>query len=209
MNQNLETAVNDAARQYGMDNGTTDLFGRYLGALHAYDPFTCAHCLRVGELCGRIAGLDGHDAGTLYLMGALHDIGKLAVPRELLNKNGVTSEEYTTIKTHTRAGYTLLQHNLPWAACAAGKHHPGYAVPEYPSGFTGEQCRTADHYTSIVTLADFYDALMTRNNTRFTGALDRTDPAAVTGFLGKHFPGRENDIGRYFQAGIMQAKPQA
>jgi response regulator RpfG family c-di-GMP phosphodiesterase len=189
-----------------MDARTEDLFSRYLNALHCYDPPTAAHCLRVGGLCGRIAWLDGHDPVTLYLMGALHDLGKLAVPRELLDKNGVTPDEYARIKRHTRAGYELLATSLPYAACAAGKHHPSYAVPEYPPAFGPDERAYAGRLVPIVTLADFHDAMMTRNNTKFTGDLDKTSAAALIGFLGKHFPGRDEDIQRYFRAGIFRPR---
>ncbi len=148
-------------------------------------------------------------------MGLFHDIGKIVVPNELLSSRSITSEEFSVIKTHTRAGYVLLKNICPYCACAAGKHHSAYAVKEYPEGiddeiFTNELTKYigtslgvsstkeyVDTYIKKVSLCDFYDALMTRNNDAFS-FVDKQDPKQVKSCLEKYFPDQKKGMFFFF-----------
>ena len=142
---------------------------RLLALMIAHHLPTYEHSNRVGRLCGHAAldALPMHDAGEIWRIALLHDVGKLALSPYLLSKHTITEYEFEVIKMHAKYGYELLKENDPLAACIAGKHHPSYAVPEYLSlHFSTEDRRLVDDVLPLVTVCDFYDAMLTRNNGR-------------------------------------------
>ncbi|WP_181995730.1 diguanylate cyclase [Clostridium sp. AM58-1XD] len=96
---------------------------------------------------------------------ALHDIGKISIPEEILNKPGkLTDEEYETMKTHSAIGAQMLE-NIPYyqneelvlvAHEICRWHHERYDGGGYPDGLAGEQIPIS---AQVVALADVYDAL--------------------------------------------------
>ena len=88
-----------------------------------------AHCLNVGlvsRMIGRWLKLEKHNLDVLTLAGLLHDIGKIKIPNEVLEKPGKpTDEEYELIKKHPKLGYEMLKHqNIdPHVRKAALMHH--------------------------------------------------------------------------------------
>ncbi len=121
-----------------------------------------AHSLNVGlvsRMIGRWLKLDRHDLNTLTLAGLFHDIGKIRIPDEILNKpDKLTDEEFTLIKSHPKLGYELLK-NLPLdphIKKAALMHHERCDGSGYPSGIEEE---FIDEYAMIVGIADVYDAM--------------------------------------------------
>ena len=161
-----------------------------LDAIKKHDVATYEHCVRVGLLSAKV---NGKHPAILAEMGLMHDVGKTAVDCCLLALTSVTAEQYAAIKVHTRAGYLMLKDELPYGACSAGKHHPTYAVSEYPTELSEEEKKLVDEYVPIVTLCDFYDALTTRNNTAFN-YVNRKDPEQVKDVLKKYFPKMEGKI---------------
>ncbi|MCK8825687.1 HD-GYP domain-containing protein [Fuchsiella alkaliacetigena] len=90
----------------------------------------------------------------------LHDLGKIKVPSEILNKPGaLTDEEFAEVKKHTIYGYQLLKQfkKLPKSAVLVAKqHHEREDGSGYPSGLTGEKTHV---FAKIVAIADIFDAL--------------------------------------------------
>jgi putative two-component system response regulator len=96
---------------------------------------------------------------------ALHDIGKIAIDDEILNKPGkLTSDEYDAMKEHAMQGYTILE-NVPdikneelirIAKEICRWHHERYDGGGYPDGLRGEEIPIS---AQIVSIADVYDAL--------------------------------------------------
>ena len=122
-----------------------------------------AHCLNVSlisRMIGRWLKLQAHDLDVLTIAGLLHDIGKLRIPEEILNKPGLLSdEEFKQIRQHPRYGYDILkgQPNLdPRIKKTALMHHERCDGSGYPSGL-GEDF--IDNYAMIVAIADVYDAM--------------------------------------------------
>lgn len=122
-----------------------------------------AHCLNVSlisRMIGRWLKYEHHDLDILTLAGLLHDIGKLRIPDEILNKPGtLTDEEFEMIKKHPTLGYELLknQHKLdPRIKKAALMHHERCDGSGYPTGLTED---FIDNYAMIVAIADVYDAM--------------------------------------------------
>ena len=137
-----------------------DLFDM-LNNMRSYDDSTYAHSLNVSLICrrfGKWLKVDEQALDTLTLCGLLHDIGKLLIPGEILNKPGqYTDEEFELVKKHTRYGYELLK-DLPidpHIKIAALLHHERCDGSGYPMG----QSRDIDSYALIVAIADVYDAM--------------------------------------------------
>ena len=108
------------------------------------DPFTAGHQKRVASLSYGIAYnifLKNHDAAeALYLAGLVHDIGKVAVPIEILSKpTDITDLEMDIIKTHPRVGYDILKNiDFPWPiAQMVLQHHERMDGSGYPSKLKG------------------------------------------------------------------------
>lgn len=121
-----------------------------------------AHCLNVALLVRRIGGwlrLTPETLDTLTLAGALHDIGKLKIPNEILNKPGkYTDEEFALVRQHPQLGYRLLAPLPlnPHIKAAALSHHERRDGSGYPNGLSGDKI---DHFAEIVAIADVYDAM--------------------------------------------------
>ncbi len=122
------------------------------------------HTRRVAEVTGQIAsqlGLDGVTVEELRQAALLHDVGKLAIPEELLLKPGRLSEaERRTMAEHTVRGAKLLEGSsspvLRMAAEIAASHHEWWDGSGYPFGLTGSEIPLPGR---IVAVADVFDAL--------------------------------------------------
>ncbi len=125
---------------------------------------TSAHTDRVVHLARQMAGLLAFDEARLeaLLWGArLHDIGKLAVPAEVLHKTGPLSHcEWRAMRAHVEAGQAIAESLgvLPWASlCLLAQHHECWDGSGYPAGLRGpEICLEA----RIFAYCDVYDALI-------------------------------------------------
>lgn len=108
------------------------------------------------------------DVSLIGLASALHDIGKIAIPEEILNKPArLTKEEFEVIKTHSMAGASMLK-NLPFrqneplvkkAYEICRWHHERYDGKGYPDGLKGDDIPIS---AQVVSLADVYDALVSK-----------------------------------------------
>lgn len=122
-----------------------------------------AHCLNVAlisRMIGRWLKLETHDLNILTLAGLMHDIGKLKIPEEVLNKPGaLTDEEFAMIKQHPKLGYDILkkQNGLDSRIKkTALMHHERCDGSGYPTGLTED---FIDNFAMIVAIADVYDAM--------------------------------------------------
>ncbi len=121
------------------------------GVIHAIslvvetrDPYTAGHQRRVAELARAIAkkmGLSEWQQMGIHVAGLLHDVGKVAVPSEILSKPGkITETEFSIIKNHCQVGYEILQRiDFPWPVTKAVlQHHERLDGSGYPQGLAGE-----------------------------------------------------------------------
>ncbi|SDF83831.1 PAS domain S-box-containing protein/HDIG domain-containing protein [Sporolituus thermophilus DSM 23256] len=126
------------------------------------DSATGKHSLRVRDLAvalGREMGLAARELDELATAAILHDIGKIGIPENILNKPGrLTAEEYEIIKRHPVIGYNTLKniHLLQNIAQHILHHHERYDGKGYPAGLQGEQIPLASR---IICIADVYEAL--------------------------------------------------
>ena len=134
------------------------------GALAAKDPSTHAHSERCAEYAGLVAkemGLPLRQQAAVRIGALLHDIGKLAVPDEILVKPGpLTKAQWAVIRQHPLAGYYLVSQlpSLADALPAVLHHHEHYDGSGYPEGLSGEEIPLV---ARIVLVADAYDAMTT------------------------------------------------
>lgn len=134
------------------------------GAAETRSKETANHVRRVGviaELLGRAYGLGLNECAHLKFAAPLHDIGKIGIPDDILNKPGPhTAEETVVMRTHTALGAQLLSSSrrplMLLAAKIAMEHHENWDGSGYPRGLKGEQISIAGRITA---LADVFDAL--------------------------------------------------
>ena len=122
------------------------------------------HVKRVAEYSKILAlklGLSLENAEMLKLASPMHDIGKVGIPDEILNKPGkLTPDEFEIMKTHAQMGYDMLKHSnkpiLQAASIVSKEHHEKYNGKGYPRGLKGEDIHI---FARITAVADVFDAL--------------------------------------------------
>ena len=131
-------------------------------AIDAKDTYTHGHSKRVAAYAselGRRYGYTEEQCRELYMMGLLHDVGKIGIPDGIINKPGrLTDEEFETVKTHPPKGARILAGvgEMPGLATGARWHHERYDGTGYPDGLAGEAIPEA---ARIIAVADAYDAM--------------------------------------------------
>lgn len=157
-NGNLDILVfcHDITYRLQADRTIRDYVGRLENAMLATtsavsqivelrDPYTAGHEHRVGEIAAAIAaelGLDDNVQRGLRVAGALHDVGKVSVPTEILTKPGrLTRVEFELVKQHAEQGFRILkQVDFPWpVAQVAYQHHERLDGSGYPRGLKGDE----------------------------------------------------------------------
>ena len=136
-----------------------------LDMLERLDPITRKHSENVANLSCRICEyLRCSTRFTIHctIAAFLHDIGKLFIPPEILNKpTKLTDEEYEIMKTHTTLGYEMCMKDLKLRPYALGPldHHEALNGTGYPNGITKKDI---PFYAQIIRVADEYDAIVTK-----------------------------------------------
>ena len=126
------------------------------------DKYTNGHSKRVAEYTAMLArelGYNEESVEKYYNIALLHDIGKIGVPGEVLNKPGkLDDEEFMTIKSHTSLGYNVLKDIslMPELSVGAEAHHERPDGKGYPNGLKGEEI---PRVAQIIGVADAFDAM--------------------------------------------------
>ena len=147
----LERRFLDVVRQWGQ-------------SIESKDRYTLGHCERVADYTCAMAKAMGFDEQTLFWMriGAmLHDVGKIVVPSDILNKAApLTPAERAIIERHASAGADLLKDvEFPWDVLPMIRHHhERWDGAGYPDGLSGDALPIS---ARILCVADVYDALTT------------------------------------------------
>lgn len=159
-------------------------------AIDAKDKYTKGHCQRVAEislLMGRYMEMKEEEIEELEYTAILHDVGKIGVSDEVLNKAGkLTEEEFAAIKQHPVLGGTILAQMSHFKTCigdGAKYHHERYDGKGYCSGLRGEEIPL---FARIIAIADTYDAMTSdrvyRKGLPIKVALEEIEKGAGTQF---------------------------
>jgi putative nucleotidyltransferase with HDIG domain len=152
-----------------LENRFLEIVQRWSNSIESKDRYTQGHCERVASLACTLARRLGYDDKNLFWfrIGALlHDVGKLIVPSEVLNKPGkLTDEEWLLMRRHPVAGLELLGDiDFPWdVRPMVRNHHERWDGRGYPDGLSG---RDTPFAARILCVADVYDALTTTRSYR-------------------------------------------
>ena len=138
-------------------------------AIDAKDTYTNGHSGRVATYSREIAHRYGYTPvkeKNIYIMGLLHDIGKIGIPDAIINKPAkLSEEEYHIIKMHTIMGAKILKNIVEMSSLVTGArwHHERYDGRGYPDGLSKEEI---PEEARIIAVADAYDAMSSRRSYR-------------------------------------------
>lgn len=144
---------------------TFEIISTIAGMIEARDSYTKGHSIRVAEYSALLAkrlGWSEVDVQNLKYVALLHDIGKVGIPDNILNKPGrLTEKEFHIIKSHTTIGGEILKdiETIPGVDEGAKYHHERYDGKGYPCGYVGEHI---PEVARIICVADAYDAMCSK-----------------------------------------------
>lgn len=134
-----------------------------LTEVRSHDDYTFKHSTNVcvlSVMLGMAAGYGLSDLKKIGVGALLHDMGKVNVPREIINKPGrLTGPEWTCIKTHPQAGFDILKQTGKFSLLSAHialNHHERYDGSGYPNGVEGPDIH---EFARLAAICDVYDAL--------------------------------------------------
>ncbi len=135
-----------------------------IAQLRVYDEYTFSHTVNVSAMSsalGMTLGLSENQIKELALGALLHDIGKMRIPIDILNKpKSLDPEEFEIMKSHTLFGYKYITENMEIndsIARVSLDHQEKYAGGGYPNGLQGKEINL---YAQVAAIADVYDALI-------------------------------------------------
>ena len=126
------------------------------------DPYTAGHQRRVAQLACAIArkmGLSEEQIYGIRIISIVHDIGKIAVPSDIINKPGkLSNDEFNIVKLHPQVAYDVLRNlEFPWpVAETILQHHERLDGSGYPNGISGEDISLE---ARILCVADVIEAI--------------------------------------------------
>jgi putative nucleotidyltransferase with HDIG domain len=135
--------------------------GELIARLERLHPLVRAHSRAVAVIGARVARVLGADDDTVRLAGSVHDVGKLTIPRAILDKPGpLTSSEWRLVRLHPAEGERLLQAsfaNRPEVLAAVRSHHERWDGRGYPDGLAGGEVPLV---ARIIAVADAFQAML-------------------------------------------------
>jgi len=152
-----------------------DTVGAIASTVEARDPYTAGHQRRVAQLASTIAremGLPEEQIRGIFFAGLIHDVGKINVPAEILNKPGVlTPLEMELVRVHAQAGYRIIKGiEFPWpVAEAIWQHHERLDGSGYPRALAADAIIIE---ARILAVADVAETIMSHRPYRPAKGLD-------------------------------------
>ena len=185
-----------------IDRQTTHLEGEFIDvvrrwgeSIEAKDRYTQGHCERVADVACALAAQTGFDERTLFWfrIGALlHDVGKLIIPADVLNKpTKLNDDEWALVRRHPEAGVELLAGiEFPWdVRPLIESHHERWDGRGYPHGLAGDAIPLT---ARILCLADVFDALTSQRS--YKQSMSSTDALEIM----------RRDVGRAFDPALFE-----
>lgn len=139
-----------------------DIIESMAAALDAKDIYTAGHSTRVGNMAHKLGiclGIKDEELEMLHIAGHLHDIGKIGVPDNVLNKKGrLDSDEWRLMKKHSEIGYNILSKvkSLENISYIVLHHHERWDGEGYPKGLCKEEIPMGSR---IIAVCDSIDAM--------------------------------------------------
>lgn len=167
LQRNLESEV--AKKEQENERLSLHVIQTLADAIDAKDTYTNGHSVRVATYSREIAKRAGYSEkqqSEIYMMGLLHDVGKIGVPDAVINKPArLSNEEFELIKNHPVMGARILKNikELPKLATGARWHHERYDGMGYPDGLSGTDI---PEEARIIAVADAYDAMTSHRSYR-------------------------------------------
>lgn len=134
-------------------------------AVDVNDPYTAGHSRRVAgysKMIAKCMGYSDEEQEEVYCAGLIHDVGKLGIDNQIINKQGkLTDEEYAEVKKHPIMGYEILENISIRGNFAYGAkwHHERMDGKGYPDGLNGDEI---PEIARIIAVADAYDAMTSK-----------------------------------------------
>lgn len=157
------------AQSVKLERLTIQIVKALSGAIDAKDTYTSGHSTRVADYAREIAkraGLSKEIQDNIYMMGLLHDVGKIGISDAIINKiSKLTDEEYDIMKSHPVQGERILKNisEFPSLLIGARWHHERYDGNGYPDRIAGEDIPIE---ARIIAIADAYDAMSSKRSYR-------------------------------------------
>jgi putative nucleotidyltransferase with HDIG domain len=158
-----------AGRLDGLEDTYLRVMQQWAESIESKDLYTHGHCERVADygcMLAAAVGFSGRELTWFRMGGFLHDVGKTAVPAEVLNKPGkLDDNEWKIMQSHTTVGDDIVAElNFPWdIRPLVRSHHERWDGTGYPDRLAGEQIPFP---ARILCIADVYDALTTARSYR-------------------------------------------
>ena len=164
--QEVEFYKEARQREYAMLMQTAEALAN---AIDAKDAYTSGHSKRVArysEQIARAAGFSEQETARVKLAALLHDVGKIGVPDEIINKTGkLTAEEFEQIKQHPILGDQIVSgiQQAPFLRDGTRWHHERCDGKGYPDGLSGE---AIPRLARVIAVADSFDAMTSKRSYR-------------------------------------------
>ena len=184
--QEIEFYKEENDREHEMFEQTSEALA---SAIDAKDKYTHGHSSRVAvysQQIAREAGMSDEECEKVYFAALLHDVGKIGIPDDIINKDGrLTDEEFAQIKLHPVYGNQILSRiqRSPDLSIGAHFHHERYDGRGYPDGLKGEDI---PRIARIIGVADAYDAMTSKRSYRDPIPQDKVREELVKG-MGTQF----------------------
>lgn len=171
--ESLALAALNASR--ALEKSLEESIRSIANTVESRDEYTAGHMKRVGQLASSIAKELGLSEDTIHgieLAATIHDVGKIAIPVEILTKPGKLSKvEYMLVQTHVEAGYNIIKNiEFPWPiGSMILQHHERMDGSGYPQGLKGDEILLGSR---IIAIADVIEAMSTHRPYRFVVGID-------------------------------------
>ncbi|WP_029320536.1 HD-GYP domain-containing protein [Butyrivibrio sp. AE3004] len=155
-----------------------------VSAIDAKDKYTHGHSSRVAEYARRIAveyGMNDKECDEVYYAALLHDVGKIGVSDEIIEKaSGLTDEEYEEIQQHVYIGSEILSSitEFPYLSIGAKYHHERYDGKGYPDKLRGDDIPVI---ARIIAVADAYDVMTSKRKYRDASPQEKVREEIIKG----------------------------
>lgn len=177
--------VEHLERSNGTERGAMGAIYALTAAIDAKDHYTFDHSKNVARYAACLAlavGLNEEQVYTIYSAGLLHDIGKISIPEDVLNKKGaLTEQEYNLMKGHVNNSIEMIRHlpEMDYLIPAVLGHHERWDGNGYPRGIAGEEIPVSARCLAV---ADAFDAMVSnrpyRRGLSLEDALERLEKCA-------------------------------